>query len=242
MPRSRRRLGWALVAGLWGALGAQADVAEPLVFGRVRTAQPLVALTFDCCQTRQPAGFDQAIVRYLRDHQIPATFFLGGRWIETHPAATRALARTPCFELENHSYLHPHLRKLGSAAIREDLARTQKLLEHYGGRPARFFRPPYGEWDGHVVAEAARLGMAVVTWDVVTGDPDRHATTADLVQACRKARRGSIIIMHANGRGWQTAEALPRIIAALGRRGLRPVTLRTLVALGEPERAGKDSR
>jgi hypothetical protein len=48
--------------------------------------------------------------------------------------------------------------------------------------------------------------------------------------------------MHANGRGWRTAEALPRIIAALGRRGLRPVTLRTLVALGEPEGAGKDSR
>lgn len=207
---------------------------KPLVFGYVQSPQPLVALTFDCCETRKVTGYDRGIVDYLVKHHIPATFMLCGRWIESHPRQTRYLASIKFFELGNHSYIHPHMTRLSTARIREELVKTQNLLRQYAGRPARFFRPPYGEWDARVAQEAARAGMAVVMWSVVTGDPDPHATVADLVDAVHHARRGSVIIMHANGRGWKTAQALPQIVAYLKRRGLRPVTLRTLVALGKP--------
>lgn len=211
-----------------------APTTSPLAFDRVQTARRLVALTFDCCEASKPAGFDRRIVSFLMAHQVPATFFLGGRWIERHPQATRLLASAPYFELDNHSYLHPHMTRIPRARVREELAKTQQLLEAQAGRPARFFRPPYGEWNASVRAEVAGADMATVTWTIATGDPDRHVTAQDILAEARRAKPGAVIIMHANGRGWHTAEALPQIVAWLRAHDLQPVTLAELVKSGQP--------
>jgi peptidoglycan/xylan/chitin deacetylase (PgdA/CDA1 family) len=207
---------------------------RPLVFGRVVTKQSVVALTFDCCQTQKPAGFDEPLVRYLIRNRVPATFFLGGRWIESHPDAVKLLASTPFFELGNHSYIHPHMAKQTPEQMRQELVRTQELLHKSTGRWATEFRPPYGEWDSRVVAEAAKAGMRTVMWSVATGDPDPHASAASLVAEVRKVKPGGIIIMHANGRGWHTAKALPEMLAWLKKKGLKPVTVSELLKAGSP--------
>jgi peptidoglycan-N-acetylglucosamine deacetylase len=208
--------------------------ATPLAFDKVITARRQVALTFDCCEDDKPAGFDQKIVSFLKTHEVPATFFLGGRWIEDHRAAAEGLAGVPFFELDNHSYLHPHMTKITAEQVRDELAKTEKLVAKVKGRPGRFFRPPFGEWNDLVRTEAARQGLAVVTWSVVTGDPDKHAYAGDIIAAVHKAKPGSVIIMHANGRGWHTAEALPGVLAWLKAHNLQPVTLAELAARGQP--------
>ena len=40
--------------------------------------------------------------------------------------------------------------------------------------------------------------------------------------------------MHANGRGWHTAEALPHVIEELRKRGFEFATVSELLAKGEP--------
>ena len=45
---------------------------------------------------------------------------------------------------------------------------------------------------------------------------------------------GSIIVMHANGRGWHTAEALPLLIEDLRKRGFQFSTVGELLARGQP--------
>ena len=42
------------------------------------------------------------------------------------------------------------------------------------------------------------------------------------------------MIAHANGRGWNTAAALPLIVPALRKRGYRFVTVGELLAAGKP--------
>ncbi len=191
----------------------------------------LVALTFDACQTRKATGYDAKIVRILRDTRTPATFFLGGRWMETHVEATKELAREPLFELGNHSYLHPHLRDLTDEQVRSELTKTQAILSRLTGRQGRLFRAPYGEYDERVLRIAAELGLVTVQWEVVSGDPDRGATADRLVRAVvPRCQNGSIIIMHANGRGWHTAEALPEIIRRLKEAGYQFVTVSDLLA------------
>ena len=41
-----------------------------------------IALTFDACSTRQPSHYDERVTQVLVDKQVPATIFLGGKWIE----------------------------------------------------------------------------------------------------------------------------------------------------------------
>lgn len=55
--------------------------------------------------------------------------------------------------------------------------------------------------------------------------------TAKLIttRVLSQTQDGSIVIMHVNGRGWHTAEALPAIITGLRERSFRLVTITELL-------------
>jgi peptidoglycan/xylan/chitin deacetylase (PgdA/CDA1 family) len=154
--------------------------------------------------------------------------------MEAHPQETKHLASIPYFELANHSYLHPHMTKLSPDQQFTELAHTQKIMFRLVGRYASAFRPPFGEFNDSLVRAAAKAGMCTVTWDISTGDPDRNATVEDLMYEFRKVRPGSVVLMHANGRGWKTDEALPSMVKHLANKKLTPVTMAELLALGTP--------
>ena len=192
-----------------------------------------VALTFDACSTQSASRFDERVIRTLIDLQVPATLFLGGNWMEQHPDETIELANYPQFELANHTELHPHLPRESDARVREELVRTQDILYTLTGRTARLFRAPYGEIDQRVARLAAEQGLISVQYDLASGDPDPRISAKRLIEyVSDQARNGSIVVLHMNGRGWRTAEALPRIITRLRKRGFRLVTVSEL--LGRP--------
>ena len=77
------------------------------------------------------------------------------------------------------------------------------------------------------------LHLPTVTWDVVSGDQSAHTTVDRMVHnVVDKARAGSIIIFHINGRGLKTADALPVITRELRARGFHFVLLSELMAAG----------
>lgn len=194
-------------------------------------SRPQVALTFDLCETKnKPAGFDPAIVAILQEKQAAATFFSGGLWLQNHPQEALLLASEPLFELGNHSWSHPDLRQADAATISEEIDRTEKSLTALTGHSSRLFRLPFGYHDARVLKSVAASGVRIIQWDVVTGDPDRQVLAADIIDNVRRgARNGSIVIMHANGRGWHTAEALQQVIDLLRQRGFKLVTVSTLL-------------
>jgi peptidoglycan/xylan/chitin deacetylase (PgdA/CDA1 family) len=193
---------------------------------------PKVALTFDVCPTHAPVELDDRIVDALVAAHARATFFVSGRWAEARPDAVRRLAAEPSIEIGNHSFRHPHLTQAPDAQVRAELVSTQELLQRLTGRTPRLFRPPFGEVDERVAAIAAGVGLTTVQFDVASGDPAPGVTAPGLVRSVLDhVRRGSIVVMHANHRGFPTAEALPDLIAGLRARGLEPVTVGEL--LGE---------
>ena len=194
-------------------------------------SRPQVALTFDLCETKsKPAGFDPVIVAILQEKQAAATFFSGGLWLQNHPLEAQLLASEPLFELGNHSWSHPDLRQVDAATIADEINRTEKLLPALTGRSSRLFRLPFGYYDERVLKTVAANGVRIIQWDVVTGDPDRQVLAADIVDNVRRGtKNGSIVIMHANGRGWHTAEALPQVIDHLRQRGFELVTVSQLL-------------
>jgi peptidoglycan/xylan/chitin deacetylase (PgdA/CDA1 family) len=198
--------------------------------------EPYVALTFDLCQDPQyPAGYDDAIVEILQRYDVPATFFMGGDWMRTHPEETRLLASNPKFELGNHSWSHADFTTLTAEQMAQELQTTQDMLFQLTGKQARLFRPPSGGTNDLSLQVTAEHGLYTVLWDSVSGDPDPNFDAATiLTEIQRTVRKGSIIIMHANGRGWHTAEALPSVIEYLQNRGFTPVTVSQLIGL-EPK-------
>jgi peptidoglycan-N-acetylglucosamine deacetylase len=204
-------------------------VAPQVVAHGSRSVRQL-ALTFDACATRAPSHYDTLVTNVLVETGTHATIFLGGKWMEEEQMHTLYLSSHPQFELANHTFLHPHLKAVSDERIREELAKTQAVLFTLTGRQAKYFRPPYGEYDERVVRIAAEMGLHTIEYDLASGDPDVHATKEKLIAyVSEMAKNGSIIVMHINHRGWHTAEALPEIIRRLRARGFELVTVGELL-------------
>jgi peptidoglycan/xylan/chitin deacetylase (PgdA/CDA1 family) len=215
----------------------------PQVVRRGAKRKKWIALTFDACATQGTGRFDERVIRTLIETHTRATLFLGGKWMEEHPDETMALATYPQFELGNHTYLHPHLTREHDDRVVEEITRTQDILYTLTGRSARLFRAPYGEIDERVARLVAEQGLVSVQFNLASGDPDPHISAKRLINyVTDSARNGSIIVMHMNGRGWRTAEALPRVILRLRKKGYKFVTVSDLLSLSSPQPAPQEPK
>jgi peptidoglycan-N-acetylglucosamine deacetylase len=215
----------------------------------------LIALTFDLCETGgEVAGYDGPVVDYLRAQGVKATFFAGGRWMLSHKARAQQLLSDPLFEIGTHGWAHRNTRLLSGAelkreiaapssaytAIRTELSQAQCAAPHAPAfstipqHPA-LFRFPFGACNAESLRAVSDAGLMAIQWDVATGDPSPHQSARAIANAMiRNSWPGSIVILHANGRGYHTAEALPMAIPALKAKGFEFVTVSELIAAGRP--------
>lgn len=215
----------------------------------------LVALTFDLCEARREiAGYDAELVNYLRQQHVKATFYAGGKWMRSHPEKTLQLMADPLFEIGNHAWTHGNLRVSKEQAVQDQIRWTQAqyelLWEALKSRPCAVnaglqelakiprlpltFRFPYGACNAEALQATAAAGLPAIQWSIVTGDPAPGQTAAAMAQTIlSQITPGAIIVAHANGRGYHTAQALPLLIPKLrGELGYQFVTVSELLAAG----------
>ncbi len=203
-------------------------VARAQVITRLPTDERVVALTFDACEQQRPMTLDTGISDYLVSHHIPFTVFLSGRFVGDNAQAVKALATHDFVELENHSWDHPNrMQLLSDDEVRDEILKTDAEIVKVTGRGTAFFRFPAISYNARVLADAETLGFRVVHYRWEVGDPDPHETADRIVRETLEGTKpGDILIYHINGRGWHTAEALPRLIAGLQAKGYRFVLLK----------------
>lgn len=192
---------------------------------------PGVALTFDLCPVRNGAGYDQALIDYLIEQKIPATFFMSGKWITKHDQQVRALLQVPFFEVGTHGEVHVHLPLHSADEQKQEILGPVRLLKAKYGHDATLFRPPYGEFNDDTVNVARALGLQFILWDVVSGDPDPTLTAIRIEDRLKRlVRKGSVIVMHANGKGRHTHEVVQDLHQQLlPQRNLAPMTMSDLL-------------
>jgi peptidoglycan/xylan/chitin deacetylase (PgdA/CDA1 family) len=182
------------------------------------------------------------IVGWLVAHRVHASIFMTGAMADNvnTDAGRQVLAiveaHPELFTLGNHSYTHRDFRTLTPAEIREELRRTETAIARYVSQDLRpFFRPPNGGYDADVLAAVGATGYRyTVTWDIDTIDwrpiaNDPPGPTADqmVAKVLDRAQGGSIVLMHLGG--YETFEALPRIVDGLQDAGFELVSLDELL-------------
>jgi peptidoglycan-N-acetylglucosamine deacetylase len=221
-------LGGAAIVGylLPGLAGAWPALREPLGVEDRTSSGRGYALTFDDGPHRQGTP---AILEILRREQVRATFFLVGEQVLRNPALAREIADAG-HGVGLHCHRHRNLMRLTPAKVREDITRAQESIATHTGRRPELYRPPYGILNASALRLARARGWRTLLWTHWGRDWEARATPASIASRVTDgAGAGAVLLLHdaddysAPGSWRRTAEALPRVLETLARRGLAPV-------------------
>lgn len=186
-----------------------------------------IALTIDAAWEDDKTDF---ILETLAEHNVKATFFLCGFWVEKYPEKVKAIFDAG-HELGNHTATHPHMNRLNASQMQEELNSYEALLLPITGAKTTLFRAPYGEYNDNVIKTVRAMGYEVIQWDIDTVDwrPERSAQTI-LDTVLPKLAPGSIILCHNNG--YKIKEYLPTLLKTAIDSGYEFVTVSELLLQG----------
>jgi peptidoglycan/xylan/chitin deacetylase (PgdA/CDA1 family) len=187
-----------------------------------------VALTFDDGPHSQGTP---AILDILARAGATATFFLVGAQVRREPALAREVIAAG-HGIALHGERHRCQLWLTPRMLDDDLARVADTVQEATGRSPQLYRPPYGAFSAAGLGLVRRRGWATLLWSRWGRDWEARAKPERIAaRATRDLTPGDVILLHdadtysSEGSWRRTAAALPAVLEAVGRAGLRPVAI-----------------
>ncbi|MFJ5761841.1 polysaccharide deacetylase family protein [Neobacillus sp. NPDC093182] len=162
----------------------------------------------------------------LKKHQVKASFFLEGRWVKNNPDLAKMIVSAG-HEVGNHSYTHPDMRRITAAQTREQLVKTNEVIEAATGHKISWFAPPSGSYREETVKIAAEFKMKTVMWTVDTIDWQKPSPDQLINRVISKIDNGSMVLMHPTE---STAKSLDRLITLIEEKDLKISTVSDLMS------------
>jgi peptidoglycan-N-acetylglucosamine deacetylase len=186
-----------------------------------------IALTFD---DGPNDPYTPQLIEVLARHNVKATFFMLGRYVQARPDLARLVAESG-HVIGNHTFSHHNLIFLPSSRVKREIDDCQRALSDAVGSHSSLFRPPFGGRRPASLRIARSLGLAPIMWNV-TGS-DWKASSPDYIEQkiAGRLRGGSVILLHDGGHERmgvdrsQTVVATDRIIARYKAEGYEFLTI-----------------
>lgn len=200
-------------------------LAATTIAWRWPTSEPVVALTID---DGPSLAYTPRVLDILDQKDVVATFFQIGKHVQALPQLSQRAARR--HEIGNHTWSHPNMALGQSVPVTRQLRRTAEVITQVTGHAPRLYRPPYGDFSGATAMVAAGMKYSIVLWDVKFNVTD--SASSNITRISRQVRPGSIILGHDGGtlNNEVVVQALPGVIDAIRKQGLRFVTVTQLLA------------
>ena len=190
---------------------------------QIETNQKLVALTFDDGPTKNVSQ----ILPLLDKYNAKATFFLIGEEIEKHPEEAKKIVEAG-HQIGNHTYSHNRMVFKTPSYIKEEIQKTDQLIQKAGYKGEIDFRPPNGKKLVGLPYYLNKHNRDTITWNI---EPDSYYTNAsDKVNyVTENIKPGSIILMHPmyDDTG-NELQAIEGVLQALSNEGYPFVTVNKL--------------
>ena len=167
-----------------GAAEIEAD-KEPEAEAEIRK----IAITFD---DGPHPSYTAQLLDGLKERGIHATFFVTGEHAEANPEIIKRMQEEGHL-IGNHTYSHIQLTEKNREIFREELIRTNEIIEEITGEEVQYVRPPYGSWDKSFEKE---LNMFPVLWNVDPLDWCSKNVACITRKIVSKAEENDIILMH----------------------------------------------
>ena len=156
------------------------------------TDEKVIYLTFD-------AGYENgntpAILEALKKHDVSATFFVVGNYLETSPELVKQMVAEG-HTVGNHTFHHPEMSKISDAAsFEKELKDVETLYQEL----TRFYRPPQGKYNTQNLQMAGDLGYKTFFWSLAYVDwiQDQQPTKeAAFDKLLKRIHPGAVVLLH----------------------------------------------
>ena len=180
----------------------------------------LIALTFDDGPSSQNTV---RLLDGLKARGAHCTFFLVGKMAEYNPSLVKR-AWQEGHEIASHTYSHPTMTSKTDAEIKQELQKTDAILDKAIGQDFDYMlRPPYGDYNSRVLKAA---NTPCFFWSMDTYDWKSNNADSVYNEFIKQAKDGSIALLHDTHSTSVTAAL--RAIDTLQAQGYEFVTLSEL--------------
>ncbi len=206
-------------------LGTSITNPKELPIYCVEQQKPWISISFDAAWGNEDT---KKLLAILKKHQVKATFFMTGGWIEKYPEDVKAIAADG-HDLGNHSENHKHMSQLSAEQCKEEIMKPHEKVKKLTGKDMILFRPPYGDYNDNLIRVCRDIHYYPIQWDVDSLDwKDYDASTIiRRVTEHKHLGNGSIILCHNGGK--HTAEALDSLLSTLKQKGFTLVPISQLI-------------
>jgi peptidoglycan-N-acetylglucosamine deacetylase len=170
------------------------------------------------------------LLEVLAKHEVRATFFMIGRYVQQRPQIARAVAEAG-HALGNHTFTHPNLIFCSEMQTRIQLAECNRAIEDVVGQTPKLFRPPFGGRRPSTLRIARELGLTPVMWNVTGWDWDARSSEYVERKVVKQVHGGGIILLHDGSHRElgsdrsHTVAATERLVARYTSEGYQFVTI-----------------
>ncbi|RSK27078.1 hypothetical protein EJF36_09415 [Bacillus sp. HMF5848] len=152
-----------------------------------------------------------SMVDTLKKNNVKATFFLEGQWVKNNPDLAKMIVDAG-FEVGNHAYTHPDMKTLTNARIRDEIEKTNAVIEVTTGKVPSLFAPPSGSYRDDVVSIAHEQNLKTILWTVDTIDWQKPTPDVLINRVMSKLQPGALVLMHPTESTAKSLEPLIRLI------------------------------
>lgn len=191
----------------------------------VDTNEPKVAISFDCAWGNEST---RTILDILKKHNVKATFFMTGSWVNAYPEDVKTIA-SEGHDLGNHSENHKHMSELSLSDCEKEIMSVHNTVKELTGIDMNLFRPPYGDYNNTSMTAVQNTHYYGIQWDVDSLDWKDYGVESIISTVInhKALTNGSIILMH-NGSKF-TPDALEEVIVKLKEKGYEIVPISQLI-------------
>ena len=156
-----------------------------------------IYITFD-------AGFENGntaqILDALKKHNVKATFFLVGNYLETQPELVKRMVEEG-HTVGNHTYSHPDMSKISdTVSFCAELQKNEALFEAITGQAmSKLYRPPQGKFCESNLQMACDLGYSTVFWSLAYVDwyvDDQPTKEQAFEKLLPRIHPGAVVLLH----------------------------------------------
>ena len=173
------------------------ELAKYDAFYAEQTEEKHIYLTFDVGYEN---GNTASILDTLKMHNVSATFFVVGTYIESDPGLVKRMAEEGHI-VGNHTWHHPDMSQIAAMdAFKKELEDVENAyLEVTGEEMTKFYRPPQGKYSEANLKMAQELEYKTFFWSLAYVDwyddnqPSREEAFEKLLG---RIHPGAIVLLH----------------------------------------------